>query len=427
MSLLLDWNINSWIDKPSSQAVNYSSNAELNFIYQQLKASLPLVEVQEISSLNEAMSKANRGEAIVLQAGDCAEAFDSSEEYTANQARFIQLLGLILRAGQKQDVVTIGRIAGQYAKPRSSEVEIQDGLSLPSYRGDIINNFKFDKHSRAPNPSLMLKAYELSKRNLDIIRFRTRGCKDFLNKLKHNFSLHTLDSNLVNNLDIAFSDHDFSANPQTIYSSHESLHLPYESALTRRVEGYWYNLSAHFLWVGLRTSHLNSSHLEYIRGINNPIAVKISSLHTPAELLSLVVSLNPQNKPGRLALIYRFGCSDISKFLPKMLSTLRKAQKNVTWIVDPMHGNTKLSKFGYKTRYYEEIVTELRLAKSIHRQLGVRLGGIHLEATYENVTECLGGPQMLSELDIKTNYTTLVDPRLNFTQAISLLHQYNQF
>jgi 3-deoxy-7-phosphoheptulonate synthase len=389
-SLSIDWSVNSWQSKELYQSVNYSSDAEFNSVCEQLASLPPLVPVTEILSLKQKNSQAILGDAIILQVGDCAESFDTDEEYTAKQAKFIAFLGSLFQAGQECQVVTIGRIAGQYAKPRSSEMEMQNGLTLPSYRGDIINNIKFDKYSRTPNPDRMLKAYNVSKRNLAIIRAQIQL--------------------------------------PAIYSSHESLHLPYESALTRKMhDGYWYNLGAHFLWVGVRTSHLNSAHLEYIRGINNPIGVKISALDTPEKILSLVNFLNPDNKPGRIALIYRFGCDAIEKSLPKMLSILSKAKKQVVWIADPMHGNTKLSKLGYKIRDYDEILLELKHAKLIHGRLGIYLSGIHLEATWENVTECIGGPAILSERDINTNYKTLVDPRLNFSQAVSLIQEFNQY
>jgi 3-deoxy-7-phosphoheptulonate synthase len=389
--VLTDWTVNSWEKKELTQAVKYSSNTELNFVFQQLTSFPPLVSLAEILSLLEKMTNVSRGNAIILQAGDCAESFVTDEKYTAKQASFIRLLGMLLETGQKQNVVPIGRIAGQYAKPRSSEFEMQNGLTLPAYRGDIINNIKFDLNSRTPNPSLMLTAYANSKRNLDIIRAQA------------------------------------GAYP-LMYSSHESLHLPYETALTRiQSDGAWYNLGAHFLWIGVRTSHLNSAHLEYIRGINNPIGVKISSNDTPQKIMSLVRALNPENKPGRLALIYRYGCNDILKYLPKILSVITRAGENVIWISDPMHGNSSYTLSGYKTRHYYDILTELKHAKIIHREMGINLGGIHLEVTHENVTECLGGPQMLTERDIKQNYKTLVDPRLNFTQSVALIHEYNDF
>ena len=433
----MTWSPTSWLTKPASQQASYGDPAALARVVDEIGHLPPLVTSWEIEQLKGELARAARGETFVLQGGDCAESFDDCRsEPIAAKLKILLQMSLVLVHGARKPVVRIGRIAGQYAKPRSADVETRGEVTLPAYRGDIINRDGFTASDRAPDPTLMLRAYERAGLTLNFIRALTDGgfadlhhpeqwgldflsfspkavewqrMVSFIDESIH--FMETITGTVIGELTRA----DF-------YTSHDGLHLPYEQAQTRRVphRAGWYNLSTHFPWIGDRTRALDGAHVEYLGGIANPIAVKIGPSITPAELLALIDVLNPANEPGRLTLIHRFGVKRIAGLLPALIGAVRGAGKTVLWCCDPMHGNTQTTESGIKTRDFGDILSELEQAFDLHRQAGSYLGGVHFELTGDNVTECIGGARGLTEADLQTGYRTLCDPRLNYEQALEM-------
>ena len=332
-------------------------------------------------------------------------------------------MSLVLADGSGVPVVRVGRFAGQYAKPRSEAVETRDGLTLPCYRGDLVNRTPFTLQDRTPDPARMLRGYELSALTLNFVRalancdFSTSRHNEYWD-LNHMGDLPAVEE--YQSIAARFPEKFFER--VEFFSSHEALLLSYEQAQTRRVphsEG-WYNLSTHFPWIGMRTSVRDCAHVEYCKGIANQIGINVSASMTAARIQRLLTILDPSDDPGRITLIHRFGCEHIEDGLPRLIEAVRETGKTVLWCCDPMHGNTQVTKDGIKTRHFEDIVLELSQAIDIHAELGSRLGGIHIELTGDNVTECVGGAQGLTEADLKSDYRTLVDPRLNYGQSLEL-------
>src|SRR5581483_8559534 len=399
-----EWSPNSWKTKPAAQTVAYPSPEEADRVVAQIAKLPPLVTSWEVLGLQSQLAEAARGERFLLQGGDCAESFETCDSATiANKLKVLLQMSLVLIHGSQRRVVRVGRFAGQYAKPRSEAVESRNGVTLPSYRGDLINHPEFTAEARTPDPWLMLRGYERAALTINFIRALVVG--GFVNP--HHLDYWNLDwvkespmaeeyrriaraigdslqftESLAGNHPGGFHWIDF-------FTSHEGLHLPYEQAQTRQVprqEG-WFDLSTHFPWIGVRTSDPSGAHVEFFRGIRNPIAVKVGPSTSPAILKEIIAILHPNDEPGRLTLIHRFGADSIRRFLPRLIEAARETGKTVLWCCDPMHGNTRMTADGIKTRYFEEILGELDVAFDIHAACGSRLGGIHIEVTGENVTE----------------------------------------
>jgi 3-deoxy-7-phosphoheptulonate synthase len=435
--MTIAWTPGSWQDFPVLQQPTYPDPAALQQTLAELAALPPLVTSWEVAALRDQFARAAAGHCFVLQAGDCAERFaDCSSQRIANQLKILIQMSLVLVQGSKRPVVRVGRFAGQYAKPRSSGFETVNGLRLPSYRGDLINHPEPTLESRTPNPRLLLTGYARAGLTLNFIRALVKGGFADLHhpeywdldwtqhspqveqyrRLVHSItdSLHFMENIL--GAPAGGSDRiDF-------FTSHEALHLPYEQAQTRQVPHRpgWFNLSTHFPWIGIRTASPDGAHVEYMRGISNPIGIKIGAALSPDQLLRLAAILNPANEPGRLVLIHRCGAEKIEHQLPPFLHAATAAGLNVLWMCDPMHGNTRTTSAGLKTRSFDDIELELARAFDVHAAHRTILGGIHIELTGENVTECTGGARGINDEDLHRAYESEVDPRLNYEQSLEL-------
>lgn len=423
-----NWSKTSWQQYASEQLPVYSDKPQLLQVIAQLEELPPLVTPLEIAALKTKIASAQQGHCFLLQGGDCAEQFSECKEtIITNKFKILLQMGLILLHGLQKPIISVGRIAGQYAKPRSQLFETQQNITLPSYRGDIINEAEFDVGKRQPCPQKMLAGYHFSALTINYLRALVDGGFADLNHPEYweldygtTGSLHQafqqIAAHMRNSLTTVGVDR------MDLYTSHEALLLYYEQALTRYVaeENKWYNLSTHFPWIGRRTAKLQQAHIEYMRGIANPIAVKIGSDMPITELLKILDTLNPGNEAGKMTLIHRFGTNDIQSFLPKLIHAIQQSQHTVLWSCDPMHGNTQMTTKGIKTRHFEDILSELRLAFAIHQQMGAPLGGLHFEMTGENVTECIGGSMGITEQHLSKSYKSLVDPRLNYEQALEV-------
>ena len=436
---MTDWSVNSWRDYEAKHIPIYPEVKKLREVVNKLKNFPPLVFSGEIRSLKNSLSDVAEGNAFLLQCGDCAESF--SEFHADNirdTFRVILQMAVILTSGMKLPVVKVGRMAGQFAKPRSNPNEVINGQSLPSYAGDIINDIEFEKVKRIPQPSRMLTAYSQAASTLNLLRaFSNGGFADLRHVQSWNMGFvkngpqgkryrHLAEEiqkslNFMDALGIS-SENTPQLKTAKYFTSHEALLLPYEEALTRvdSTSGNIYNTSAHFLWIGDRTRFLNSAHIEYCRGIQNPIGIKCGPSSDPEELIKIIDILNPMNEAGKITLITRFGFKDVEKFLSKLIKKINFEGKNVIWSCDPMHGNTIKSKSDKKTRKFENILSEVKSNIEIHKNEGSRIGGIHLEMTGQNVTECIGGLDDISDSDLNDRYHTHCDPRLNANQAIEL-------
>ncbi|MBK6673991.1 MAG: 3-deoxy-7-phosphoheptulonate synthase class II [Proteobacteria bacterium] len=431
------WNPASWQTRKALQQPNYPDNAALESSVAALSRLPPLVVSWEVEALRERLAAAQRGEAFLLQGGDCAESFAECEsDRIAKQLKVILQVSLVLLHGLKRPIIRVGRMAGQYAKPRSADTETKDGITLPSYRGDTINRPEFTLEARTPDPDLLLRGYERAGLTLNFVRALIDGGFADLHHPEYwdvGFLRHSPAREAYERIVRSIADSlDFfesltggpvhEAGRVDFYASHEGLHLHYEQAQTRFIPRAktWYNLSTHMPWIGLRTAQLDGAHVEYFRGISNPVGVKVGASMDSAWLQGLVTTLNPNNQPGRLTLIHRFGAKDIEKSLPRLIQAVRETGQTVLWVADPMHGNTESTVGGYKTRRLENIMKELELAFDVHEAHGSRLGGVHLEMTGEDVTECTGGARGLSDADLARAYRTQVDPRLNYEQALEL-------
>ncbi|OUU80829.1 MAG: 3-deoxy-7-phosphoheptulonate synthase class II [Gammaproteobacteria bacterium TMED78] len=431
-----NWKPGSWINFKAKQQPSYPDKERLDEALLRLSRLPPLVSSWEIESLKSHLSIAQKGEAFILQGGDCAETFsECNSENIVQKLKILLQMSLVLSSGLKKPVIRIGRLAGQYAKPRSSDEETIDGVSLPSYRGDLINRIGFTKQDRVPDPELLIKAYNTSAMTLNFVRSLIDGGfadlhhpenwdLSLFNKSPMAKQYQNLVDSVSNSMNFfeSITGNALSTQRADIYTSHEGLHLPYEQAQTRFLEhrNSWYNLTTHFPWIGMRTADLDGAHVEYYRGISNPMGIKIGTGCSDDHLISLVEKLNPANEMGRMVLITRFGASEIDDHLPRVIKAMEKIKANILWICDPMHGNTESTKEGYKTRRFDNVVSEIKSAFSIHKKLGSYLGGVHLELTGENVTECIGGASGLTELDLSKAYKTQVDPRLNYEQAMEV-------
>ena len=431
------WSPDSWREKTVIQMPAYPDSEALREVVGQLGKLPPLVTSWEVERLKDYVAQASRGEAFVLQGGDCAENFEECESNNiANKLKILLQMSLVLLFGGKKKVIRVGRFAGQYAKPRSSDMETRGDESLPSYRGDMVNNLRFTSEDRIPDPQRLLRAYERSAMTMNFIRSLAAGGfadlnhpeywrRDFVRDeslLEEYQAMVDALRNSIGFVESVMGSGDSEISRVDFYCSHEGLHLEYEAAQTRQVprrDG-WYNLSTHMPWIGERTRGLDGAHVEYFRGLVNPIGVKISQAIDPGELVDLIKALNPAGEPGRLSLIHRMGNSNISDALPRLIEAVRESGGEAMWICDPMHGNTESTSGGLKTRNFDNILGELQQAMDIHRDCGSRLGGVHFELTGDDVTECIGGACGLTESDLSTAYTTQVDPRLNAGQALEM-------
>ncbi|GHA90592.1 class II 3-deoxy-7-phosphoheptulonate synthase [Cognatilysobacter bugurensis] len=429
------WSPTSWRERVALQLPQYPDAGELESALAELRGLPPLVTSWEILTLKQQLAEAQEGRRFVLQGGDCAESFaECTSDVISNRLKVLLQMSLVLVHGLRKPVVRIGRFAGQYAKPRSTDLETIDGVSLPSYRGDMVNGPAFTAEARRPDPRRMIKAHARSAMTMNFVRaLIDGGFADLHHPEYWNLSwvghsplaeeygrmvaaigdavrfMETLSGAEVHNL-----------NRVDFYTSHEALLLPYEESMTRQVPRHWgwFNLSTHFPWIGMRTAAVDGAHAEYFRGIRNPIGIKVGPTVAPDQLLRVMDLLNPDDEPGRLTFIHRMGAAHIADKLPPLLDAVRRDGRRVLWICDPMHGNTESTANGYKTRRFANIGRELELAFELHAAAGTRLGGAHLELTGEDVTECLGGARELREADLERAYRTCVDPRLNYEQAL---------
>jgi len=431
------WSPTSWQQKPAKQLATYPDPAAVAEVVRQLAALPPLVTSWEVEGLKGQLAEAAAGRRFVLQGGACAEQFANCEaRVITNMLKILLQMSLVMTYGLKRRIVRIGRFAGQYAKPRSSDTETRDGQTLPSYRGDLINRVPFTAADRIPDPSLMLRGYERSALTLNFVRSLVVGGFADLHHPEYwdlDFVRHSPRAaeyqRMVESISDSLRFMETLAGTQIgeinrvdFFTSHEGLHLPYESAQTRRVPHRvgWYNLATHFPWIGMRTAELDGAHVEYFRGIRNPVAIKIGPGMTPDWLEGLVRVLQPDDEPGRLALIHRFGADRIADCLPPLIEAVRRTGHTVLWICDPMHGNTENTSGGLKTRRFDRVLDELEQAFDIHAAEHSYLGGVHFELSGDNVTECVGGARGLTEVDLERAYESQVDPRLNYEQSLEM-------
>jgi len=429
------WTPDSWQKRPAQQQPKYDNPQELADALKSLSQLPPLVTAWEVDRLRGQFAAAAEGNAFVLQGGDCSESFDDCNSGTIlRKLKVLIQMSLVLICGSKKRIVRVGRIAGQYAKPRSADLEKRGDLELPSYRGDIVNRSGFTPADRRPDPQLLLRAYEYSALTINYIRALSEGGFADLHHPENwdlEFVRNTPGSRRYQQLLESLSDsirfmEAVSAGELTqltrvdFFTSHEGLLLQFEQALTRLERRGWYNLGTHMAWIGDRTRAIDGAHLEYFRGIRNPIGLKVGNSMTPDELIDVIRLLNPDNEPGRLTLIHRFGAEKIRARLPVLAEAVLKSGHNVLWSCDPMHGNGQTARNGIKTRSFDDIMSEIITAFRIHKEVGSRLSGIHLELTGEDVTECMGGPGNLSESDLSRDYRSQVDPRLNYEQAMEI-------
>jgi 3-deoxy-7-phosphoheptulonate synthase len=434
---LSHWHPASWLGLPATQQPIYRDLVALERAVAALGRLPPLVVSWEVEALRDKLASAQRGEQFLLQGGDCAESFDDCEsDNIARRLKILLQMSLVLLQGLKKPVIRLGRFAGQYAKPRSADTETRDGVTLPCYRGDNVNRPGFSPAEREPDPELLLRGYERASLTLNFIRALIDGGfadlhhpeywdLSFLRHAPLRDAYQRIVDSIGESLDFFESmsgQRVHAATRGDFYTSHEGLHLLSEQAQTRYIERQrkWYNLSTHMPWIGMRTANLDGAHVEYFRGIANPIGDKVGAAMNAEWLQSLVQVLNPQNQPGRLTLIHRFGIKDIEERLPEMIQAVKATGSQVLWVCDPMHGNTETTAGGVKTRRFENILAEVEAAFRIHERAGSTLGGVHIELTGEDVTECIGGARGLAETDLARAYKSPVDPRLNAEQALEL-------
>lgn len=433
------WTRSSWRDKPIKQQPTYPDIKMLKSIEAELGAYPPLVFAGEVRNLKKYLADVSEGKAFLLQGGDCAESFN---EFGADNIRdmfkVLMQMAVVLTFAGSCPVVKVGRMAGQFAKPRSSDMETIDGISLPSYRGDIINNFEFTQEARIPDPSRMVRAYNQSAATLNLLRAFSRGGLADLHEV-HRWNLGFVKESalgdryqhMANRITetLAFmeacgitSENTPNIHQTALYTSHEALLLNYEEALTRQdsLTGDWYNCSAHMLWIGDRTRDVDGAHVEFLSGVKNPIGVKAGPTMHPDDLLRLCDALNPKNEAGRLNIIVRMGAEKIGAEFPELLRAIKREGRNVVWSIDPMHGNTVKASSNYKTRAFDSILAEVKRFFEIHKAEGTYAGGVHLEMTGKDVTECTGGAQAITEEGLGSRYETQCDPRLNADQALEL-------
>ncbi len=431
------WSPTSWQSRAAAQQAVYGDSAALARTLEEMGRLPPLVTSWEIERLRNDLARASRGEAFLLQGGDCAESFDDCRaEPIAAKLKILLQMSLVLVHGTRKPVIRIGRIAGQYAKPRSTDHETRGDVTLPAYRGDLVNRDAFTSADREPDPMLMLRAYERAALTLNFIRALTDGGFADLNHPEYWDVSFAKDSpkaaeyeeivrGIRESLDFVSAitgvENEVLRRVE-LYTSHEALALPYEQAQTRQVPRRtgWYNLSTHFPWIGMRTAQLEGAHVEFHRGIENPLGIKIGPAMTKEWLIGLLDALDPQRIPGKITLIHRMGAAGVREKLPPIIEAVRSVGRTVLWVCDPMHGNTETVAGGIKTRRFDNIISELEQSFALHNELGSRLGGVHVELTGENVTECIGGARGLIESDLERAYKSRVDPRLNYEQALEV-------
>ena len=434
-----NWSKDSWRNKPVVQVPEYDDQKALEKVEKRLSSYPPLVFAGEARRLKEHLAKVCRGEAFLLQGGDCAESFaEHNPDNIRDTFRVILQMAIVLTFGAGCPVIKVGRIAGQFAKPRSAPLEKQGEIELPSYRGDIINNIEFVEDLRIPDPERQIMAYRQSASTLNLLRAFAQGGyanldhvhkwnMGFVKESKQGEQYEQVANRISETLDFMNAvGINSNTTPELrsvdFYTSHESLLLGYEECLTRvdSTSGDWYDTSAHMLWIGDRTRQPDGAHIEFVRGIKNPIGMKCGPSLDSDELLKLIDLINPSNEEGRLTLITRYGADNLDDHLPKLIRAVEKEGKKVVWSCDPMHGNTIKASNGYKTRPLDSILTEVKQFIDIHESEGTYAGGVHIEMTGQNVTECLGGTQKISEEDLTDRYHTHCDPRLNANQALDL-------
>ena len=431
------WSPSSWREFPIQQLPDYPNKKELERSYNELQTLPPLVTSWEIESLKEKLAKVSAGKAFLFQAGDCAESFDLTQSSKiVNLVKVLLQTTFIMIHEMGVPVVRVGRMAGQYAKPRSSAFETIDGVEMHNYRGDLLNGFEKNQAKRIPDPKRLLEGYHKAGLTLNFIRalgdegfadlhYPEQWELDFMQNNPYHQEYESMVKSITQAVKFmdAVSERRLQQSQKVdFYTSHEALNLFYDSAQTRKVprkEGY-FNLSAHMVWLGNRTRDLNEAHVEYLRGIENPIGIKIGPPYTIDEILKLIEKLNPTNEAGKIVLISRFGKNQVQKELPGLIQAVRREGFPVVWSSDPMHGNTFSSANDYKTRNFDHIMEELKHSFAIHRAEGSYLGSVHLELTGDDVTECVGGAKGLDENGLDVNYETFCDPRLNYEQSLEL-------
>jgi len=433
------WTPHSWRSKPVRQVPDYPDQAALGRVEETLSQFPPLVFAGEARRLKAQLGQVAEGQAFLLQGGDCAESF---AEFHPNNIRdtfrVLLQMAVVLTFGAACPVVKVGRMAGQFAKPRSAPTEVIDGVELPSYRGDIVNGIEFDEVARVPDPERLLRAYNQSAATLNLLRAFAQGGFADLHKV-HRWNLEFVAGSpqgerydeMAKRIDEALAfmaacgvspDKVPQLHETDFFTCHEALLPNYEQALTRvdSLTGRWYDCSAHFLWIGDRTRQIDGAHIEFLRGVNNPIGMKCGPTLEPDDLLRLIEVLDPENEPGRLTLISRMSADQVETGLPPLVRAVERAGRKVVWACDPMHGNTIKSSTGYKTRPFDRILAEVKGFFAVHQAEGTRAGGVHFEMTGQDVTECIGGAQAIGEDRLGDRYHTHCDPRLNASQALEL-------
>jgi 3-deoxy-7-phosphoheptulonate synthase len=435
----MKWSKNSWKSYEAKQLPAYSDENKLNSVLDSLSSMPPLIFAGETRSLKSQIYQVQKGEAFYLQGGDCAESFSELNPNTIRDTfKLILQMAVVLTYATNTPVVKLGRIGGQFAKPRSSDFEEKDGLKLPSYRGDIINSHEFTKESREPDPQRMMQAYNHSAATLNLLRAFAQGGfasltqlnkwnLDFANNFESTQKYKSISQKIEESIKFMNACGINEKNTRELretdfYTSHEALLLPYEEAFTRidSTTGDWYNVNSHFLWVGDRTRDPDGAHIHYLSGIKNPLGLKVGPSTNIDDLKKNIEILNPENEGGRLTLIVRMGAEKIQSTFPQLLKEIDKLGLNITWVCDPMHGNTSTSNSGYKTRATENILSEIKSFFEIHKSQGSIPGGVHLELTGLNVTECVGGPDEIKDENLGDRYHTFCDPRLNVNQSLEL-------
>ncbi|MCJ7753878.1 MAG: 3-deoxy-7-phosphoheptulonate synthase class II [Thermoanaerobaculales bacterium] len=434
---MAEWNPTSWQSRPAAQQPTYPDQDHLAETVRQLSSLPPLVTSWEVERLRVQLAEAAEGKRFLLQGGACAERFDQcSADIITNKLKILLQMSLVLTYGLKRKIIRVGRFAGQYAKPRSKDLEEREGVSLPSYRGELVNGSDFTPEDRIPDPERMLRGHHHSALTLNFIRSLVDGGFADLHHPEYwdlDFVHHSPRAQEYQRVVEGISDSlqfmETLAGSQAseisrvdFYTSHEALLLPYEQAETRQVprrDG-WYNLGTHFPWIGMRTAETAGAHVEYFRGIRNPIGIKVGPKMTGEWLLELLDMLDPEMEPGRITVIHRMGHDKVAQALPVLIDAVRGSGRTVLWCCDPMHGNTETVAGGRKTRRFENILSELEQSFDIHAELGSYQGGVHFELSGDNVTECIGGARGLSEVDLDRAYESKVDPRLNYEQALEM-------
>ena len=432
------WKKNSWRKYPVKHIPEYPDKKELDNVLDKIGTFPPLVFAGETRHLKNQLADVVDGKAFLLQGGDCAESFaEFNPDNIRDTFKLMLQMSLVLTYSASLPVVKLGRIAGQFSKPRSAPTETKDGIELPSYLGDNINSMDFTKDGREPQPERLLKAYSQSAATLNLLRAFSQGGFADLNKV-HFWNMSFVNETAQKKYKeiaekvsdaLAFmeacginSENNRRLRTVNFFTSHEALLLPVEEAMTRvdSTTGEYHNTSAHFLWIGDRTRQLDGAHVEYCKGIKNPLGIKCGPSSDPKEIVKLTEVLNPDNEAGRITLIARFGHDQVTKFLPKLIKEIKKAGRNVIWSCDPMHGNTIKSSTGFKTRPFDNVLNEVKNFFKVHQNEGTFGGGLHIEMTGQNVTECTGGAKNISDQDLSSRYHTHCDPRLNADQALEL-------